>query len=187
MAGMPAEQTIDYGGRGWVEISIEPVDKPKSVYFTDENPAFILVFRNMTDLEVRTDEGKAGVRWVLELGARNQKQLATGDIHLTLEPEDVRRERIEPGLLAYDGTAVLGVSGFSVSEGYGKDDTGPIVIYAQGDPIPLAQVLYTFPVWDRDFYEAVYEHPKHLQRYVIGLAFITAVLAALQFWVIFTG
>lgn len=185
---MPANQTIDYGNRGYLEVDIEPIDEPESVYYTGDKPEFDLVISNQTNREIQTREGDrwAGLRWVLEIEPGVGKKLAGGAIDLSIPPGGEQRERIKPGLLAYETGAVLGVGGFGLS-GDDQENDEPLVFDAGSSQEVVSQVLYTFTIWDRSHYEAVHEQPKRLQLLVIVFAFLTAVLAAVQLYILATG
>jgi hypothetical protein len=185
---MPASQTIDYGDRGLLKISIEPIDEPESVYYTEDKPEFDLVIRNQTNREIQTREGDkwAGLRWVVEIEPGVEKTLASGGIDLSIPPGGKQRERITPGLLAYETSAVLGVGGFGLS-GVDEGSDEPLVFDAGSSQEVVSQVLYTFTIRDRSHYDAVHEQPKRLQWMVVGFGFLTAVLAATQLYILVTG
>lgn len=185
---MPASQTVDYGDRGYLEISIEPIGEPESVYFTGDKPEFDLVIKNLTNRKIRTRDGNtwAGIRWVLEIEPGVGKKLAGGGIDLSIPPGGEQRERIELGLLAYETSAVLGVGGFGLTGGDRESDE-PLVFDAGSSQEVVSQVLYTFSIWDRSHYEAVHQQPKRLQWLIVIFAFLTAVLAATQLYILVTG
>lgn len=180
---MPAKQTVDYGNKGYLDISIELIDEPESVYFTEDEPTFEFVMRNKTDRVIQGTSGSSGLRWEIELGPGvGAGRLASGEIELEIEPNGVQREMISPGLLAFEGNAVLGVM-IGVADDVDEDSDEPIEFTFSG----AMQVLYTFTIWDRSQYEAIHEHPKRLQekvvslqKWVIGLAGLTALLALIQ-------
>lgn len=185
---MPATQTVDYRDEGYLQISIEPVDEPDDVYFTEHRPEFDLVFRNKTDKEIRTREvgDWTGVRWILELEPGGEQILATGNVDLSIAPGGEERVRIEPGLLAYEANAVLGVAGGAIRKETGDGDEY-IEVETTALKNEISHILYTFTIWDESHYEAVHEQPKRLQekmvsqqRLVIVLAALTAILALLQ-------
>lgn len=180
MSAMPANQTVDYRDEGYLEISVEPIDEPESVYFTWHQPKFDFVFRNKTDKEIRTREGEGwtGVRWILELEPGGDKILAVGDVDLSIAPGGEQRERIEPGLLAYEANAVLGVTGGSIRK---ETEEGDDFIEVETNQLQesISQILYTFTIWDESHYEAVHEQPQRLQKLVVIFAFLTVILTFL--------
>lgn len=178
---MPASQTVDLTRYGYLELSIEAVSEHQDVYFTDQSPRFELIMRNKTDRVLKSREGDyfTGFQWILELGAGKEKTLAKGTVEFTLQPGETQRELVEPGLLGYEGNAVLGVRGSDLSGGRDKGEE-PIEfgINLKGDT--LTSVLYTFTIWDRSHYKTVHEHPKMLQKWIIFFAGLTSILAILQ-------
>lgn len=178
---MPAAQSVDYRDEGYLEISVEPIDEPDSVYFTRHRPEFDLVFRNRTDMEIRTrqDDEWTGIRWILELEPGGDEILATGNVDLSVAPGGEERKRIEPGLLAYEANAVLGVAGGAIRGEVGRGDEHIEVETIQSVD-DISHILYTFTIWDESHYEAVHEQPKRLQKKVVTLARLTAFLAFLQ-------
>jgi hypothetical protein len=175
---MPASQTVCYTDNEYVELSINAIDEPDDVYFTHQTPEFELVMKNTTERHIKNLDRKSGLRWVLALGPGESHVLAGGDIDLSIGPGDTQRETISPGLLGYEGNAVLGVTGVSLSGSHNSGE-GPIR-YGKGPNDALKHILYTFTIWDRSHYEAVHEQPKRLQKWIIGFGGLTAFLAALQ-------
>lgn len=185
---MPAKQKIDYRNLGYLEITIDPDEEPENVYFTCDEPKFDLVFRNKTDKEIRTreDESWTGVQWVLELEPGADTKLAIGDVRLSIEPGREHRERIKPGLLAYESNAVLGLTGGGV-ELKDEDEDEFIELSSNISQKYIDHILYTFTIWDKSHYEAVHEQPKRLMKYIIGFGFLTVILAAMQLYVVAAG
>lgn len=173
---MPASQTVDYTNKGYLKISIEPNEHPDSVYFTDQSPSFDIVIENTADRAVRSPENRSSLKWALSLGD-GKRQISTGKVDFSIEPGETYRERIEPGLLAYEDNAVLGVATATLNDSQETD--APISIYASKSD-EINKVLYTFPIWDRSHYNAIHEQPKRMTKWVIFFGGLTALLAAIQ-------
>jgi hypothetical protein len=177
---MPASQSANVTQHGFVEVSIDPIDEPEDVYFTEQRPQFEIVIENKSDREVKSRDGNrfTGLVWAVELGSDQAKTLASGEIDFSLQPDETHRELIDLGLLGYEGNAVISVGGASVS-GHNKD-TGPITIGTSTGSSGTSEVLYTFPIWDRSHYDTVHEQPKRLQKVIILFGALAAGFSAFQ-------
>jgi hypothetical protein len=175
--GVPASQTLDYTHHGYLELRINPIDEPENVYFTEQRPKFEIVVSNKSDRYVTT-KGEGGMRWILGIDPTGQETIASGSFHFHLDPGEEHTEVIEPGLLAYESNAVMGVTGVSTTETKrsGKD----AILFDVGIQDNIKKILYTFTIWDRSHYDAVHEQPKKLQKWVVYLSVLVVVLAVIQ-------
>jgi hypothetical protein len=179
---MPATQTVNYGNYDDLRISVEPVDEPESVYFTDQSPTFNVNIKNTSEKTVTSVDQKGAVRWVLALGSDHQP-VNSGSIDFCIGPDETHTEEIEVGLLAYEENAVLGVTGTGVIDQQEGDETE--IRYSPKKSDYIKQELYTFPIWDRSHYESIHEQPKQMTKWVMFFGGITAVLAVIQIALIF--
>lgn len=174
---MPASTEIYYSRYENIRIGVEPVEEPDSVYFTDEAPEFELVITNETDRHVTSYEDE-GVIWVLALGTGIPEAYKWESEEVEIEPHGEQRIRIGGELLAHEGNASIAINRNIGFRGNSSDD--PIVL----DPGPFDKEnlrnLYTFTIWDRSHYEEVHEQPKRLQKWVVFLSVLVALLAAIQ-------
>lgn len=127
----------------WITGDLE---KQRIVYFIEQFPVFTIHVENMTEQQLK-----------LELRIAFSYQRTPGDHHdyerCQTEIELSKTERIafEPDMLPYQGPAMIGFW----DAGYGEvqeQDEGGLKIKLQGGSIQLTP-LYTFMVYDRDFYE----------------------------------
>lgn len=176
---MPASQKVEYTRYGYLDVSAKPVEEPDSVYFTDQSPKFEILIENKTDRRVETTEGRDLMDWGLAVGPSTEQFISGGSIDASLEPGGTHREIIEPGLLAYEENAVLGISGVSIYGNHKEEDDGPIKFGSNGKS-SIKKVLYSFAIWDRSHYNSIHEQPKKLQKWVLRFGGLTALLASIQ-------
>lgn len=174
---MPASQTVNYTRYGYLKISVEPIDEPDSVYFTDQSPSFRMIFENISDRTITSRDGRDVVKWFLALGSDGQ-MLNSGSIDFSIGPGEIHEEVIEPGLLAYEENAVLGI-GSTALIGNHQNDEDPIQ-FSPSQSERITKELYSFPVWDRSHYRAIHEQPKQMTKWVMFFGGLTAVLAVIQ-------
>lgn len=183
---MPASQTVDYGGHGYLQVDIEPKSEPESVYFTDQTPIFEITIENLTNRNIEGMDGRPPIGWVLGVGPSLEETIAHGGINCALGPGETQTTEIEPGLLAYEKNAVLGLARLNGMSGDHDRGGDPIEMKA-GPRGRIDQILYTFTIWDRSHYEAIHEQPKKLQKWVVVFGALTAILATIQVGEILLG
>lgn len=172
---MPASTEVDYR-KDMIRVWVEPLDEPDGVYFTDESPEFELVVKNETDRKVTTHEGD-GIYWTLAIGPGIPKAYKQDGEKIEIEPGGEQRIRVGGELLAHEGNASIAIN--RAVRLRGGIDNDPLIL----DPTFKSenlQNLYTFTIWDRSHYEAVHEQPKRLQKWVVFLSLLVALLAAIQ-------
>lgn len=174
---MPASTELYYQRYENIRVSVEPFQEPDRVYFTDESPEFELVLSNETDRHVTSHEGE-GIYWVLALGTGIPEAYKWGTEEVKIEPHGEQRIRIGGELLAHEGNASIAINR-NLSLRGGRDHD-PIILDAGPFDKQNLQTLYTFSIWDRSHYEEVHEQPKRLQRWVVLLSLLVALLAAIQ-------
>lgn len=174
---MPASTELYYQRYENIRVSVEPFQEPDRVYFTDESPEFELVLSNETDRHVTSHEGE-GIYWVLALGTGIPEAYKWGTEEVKIEPHGEQRIRIGGELLAHEGNASIAINR-NLSLRGGRDHD-PIILDAGPFDKQNLQTLYTFSIWDRSHYEEAHEQPKRLQRWVVLLSLLVALLAAIQ-------
>lgn len=174
---MPASSEVFYTRYEKIRIDVDPLHEPDRVYFTDEAPEFELVLMNETDQHVTSYEDE-GIYWALALGTGIPEAYKWESEEVEIEPHGEQRITIGGELLAHEGNASIAINRNIGLRG-GKDHD-PLTL----DPTPYNKDnllnLYTFTIWDRSHYEAVHEQPKRLQKWVVRLSILVALLATIQ-------
>ena len=163
---MPASQKRD----DHLLVEAKPLTPPEHVYFTDQRPEFEISVTNKSGHDLGPD---AQIRWIIGIGSGQPDPVQTGFIDVPLVDGETISEVIGDELLAYDGHGVLGVAYGGI---YG--DEGDKKLHSRDSS--HIHPLYTFTVWDRSLFETVHEQPKNLQRWVVRLSGLVALLAAIQ-------
>jgi len=170
---MPAKQAYiatSHSGDEILKITAEgDLEKRRSVYFTDQSPIFTLNAENISDKSI---EGRTRVRIVFdESSSSYERELEVIDCNL--DPGENTNVEFELEMLAYQGNAAIGVERLSATESDGVYDTHT---YAT-DRI---ERIYTFMVYDRDYYKVGYLRPRYAQYIASGLAVLIVLVGILQ-------
>jgi len=141
-----------------VEGDLEP---RRSVYFTDQSPIFTVTVENLSEKRV---EGDNYARLIFD---ESDSHYETGEeINCTLESNESATFSFELDMLSYQGNAAIGVHTMYVLEDEdhytAKRHTG-------------LERLYTFMVYDREYYKLNYLRPRQAQ-YIAALLTVGIVL-----------
>lgn len=177
---MPAQRTY-YAERGdkgeevlaiRIEGDLEQTThrkKRKLVYFTDQSPCFTIVAENISDQIIDTP---LNVQISYDASENRFESGEFEGIDVELEPGEKRRYERSVDLLAYQGTAAISIRKIRLRM---KD--GQLKQLTRGrDPYHL----YTFMVYDRDYYKVNYQTPRYAQYISAGLAVIIILVGVVQ-------
>lgn len=132
----------------------------KSVYFTDQSPCFTIVAKNTAD---KTVTGKIAVRISFDQSNDDYEMSESQGYNIEIEPGDKETFRYELDMLSYQGSAAISVDEFRLRN---RDEELEISKSSK------AYRIYSFVVYDRDYYKVNYQRPRQSQ-------YLSALLAVL--------
>lgn len=133
----------------FLKVELEPKGDPDK-YFTDEKPSFTFLAENITDKKVYAE-----LILRLQLNKRTQEFV----FHEEIESGETLTEEITTELLTFQDSGYIGL--VSCSDFEEKEDK--IEIRKNDAVKPASHPLYTFTVWDREFYKSDYVRPRRAQ------------------------
>lgn len=145
----------------------------RSVYFTDQFPVFDVSVQNLTDRPLELD-----LRITFADQRRPHEQHDYEQFVFDINPNSTETTQFEPDMLAYQGSAVLGIA----SPEYGdvsKAENGGATIRPWSGFQELTP-LYTFMVYDREFYKVNYFRTRWVQYVSALLAVLIIGIGVLQ-------
>ena len=144
------------------------LEQRRSVYFTDQSPIFIVTVENLTDKPV---DGDNWVRLIFD--ESDSKHESSEQINCTLEPDKTAAFAFKQDMLSYQGNAAIGVHTMTAS----KDGDH----YSTRRKRKHIERLYTFMVYDRDYYKLNYLRPRYAQYLAAFLTVLVVVVGVAQF------
>lgn len=166
----------------WVEGDLEPrfmgrLLGNKNVYFTDQSPTFTVVVENTGDQ--RIINGETFVRLSFTESPNSSERETSEQIRFDLDPGETTRFKHKTEMLPYQGTAAITVDTIQLSQ----NDDYIKVLRSRNTPYRL----YTFMVYDRDYYKVNYLWPRRTQYVAAVLSILIILVGALQAYLAFTG
>jgi len=162
---MPAGQTYKHAS---LEISVEgDLEDGRTVYFTDQSPTFGIKIENNGQNKIY---GKIPVSVVFE-DAGTQ---SAGVITVDLDPYETTVQPFEVEFLPYQENARIVVDRI-VGLPQQAGEAGMMI-----NTSDKTEDLYTFSVWDRDFYKVNYLWPRYAQYASAGLAVLIILVSVIQ-------
>ncbi|WP_066418935.1 hypothetical protein [Halorubrum aethiopicum] len=152
---MPAQRSYvvveALNGTDVLRFSVEgDLESGRSVYFTDQSPVFTVTVENLTEKRVELDN------WARLIFDESDSAHESGEqISCTLGPKETDSFDFELDMLSHQGNAAIGVHTMSASE---DDDQ-----YSTRKNNNRMKRLYTFMVYDREYYKLNYLRPRRAQ------------------------
>ncbi|WP_152421931.1 hypothetical protein [Halorubrum saccharovorum] len=169
---MPAqrEYTVsdDYNDTEVLRFSIEgDLERWRSVYFTDQSPNFTLTVENLTEKKVD------GTNWPRLIFDESDDDYDSAEqMNCTLKPRDTTSLEFRHDMLSYQGNAAIGIHPMTASEKDGR--------YSLSRDHDRIERLYTFMVYDRDYYKLNYLRPRRAQYAAALLTVLVVVVGVIQ-------
>ena len=142
------------------------------MYFTDQFPVFDIHVQNLTDQPLQLD-----FRFTFSYQRKPHDRHEYERHLLEIDPGKTECIAFEPDMLPYQGPAVIGL----LSPGYGEvrenDDSIEIRPWSGANELTP---LYTFMVYDRDFYKVNYFRTRRAQYMSAALAVLIIAVGVLQ-------
>jgi len=164
------EIEVEVGVEGDLEDSNSPFSDSKNVYFTDQSPEFEYRLTNHSDYEVDTS---LYLTLSYQESADENEVDQSENIDVELSPGEVTTGKFAIDMLSYQGTAAVSVRGTRIYESRGEVRRQDFDRFIR---------LYTFMVYDRDYYRVNYLRPRYAQYGAAILSFLIVSLAALQIY-----
>jgi len=142
-------------------------EEPTEVFYTDENPTFKLKISNLTDTPV---EGT--FPWHLDIGNGKMRISKNAEVRIDGNSEEIRS--LTPSLLAVQDSGYIAAE--LPYEQSIEVENGVIKLSTAAGETPL----YTFSVWDRDFYRANYVWPRRSQIASVVLAVLIVLVGVIS-------
>ena len=157
----------------WVEGDLE---RRKNVYFTDQSPCFRIFVENTGEKPIQIETFS---RLSFEESSKSHESEASQRIETVLDPGEREEFRHEVDMLAYQGSAALSIDGISLREYEDRIET-------RNTHNRLFR-LYTFVVYDRDYYKVNYLRPRWTQYIAMILSVIVVLVGVFQAYLVFAG
>ncbi|WP_147464963.1 hypothetical protein [Halococcus sp. IIIV-5B] len=172
---MPAKRT--YHPRQFEDnlaVSVNgDLERRKNVYFTDQSPTFEIVIENTGEVSVEVD---TFIRLSFEESRNKSEWTDTVDVNTTVDPGDTETYQMNPEMLPYQGSGAVSLESLSLYQ----SDSGRIGCRRSSSKRPFR--LYTFMVYDRDYYRVEYLRPRLSQYASMVLSILIVALAVIQLW-----
>jgi len=174
---MPSKQEVEIyefhetGNR--VTASVEPVDHPSPIYYTDEAPEFEVTVTNGLEADVDED---SEIAWYMasDAGAVIQE----GRIQTPLDSGESGTYVIGGENLAHEGHATISFDMAGV-----RNPSGPEASLSPGrSHSPSGNPAYSFRIHDRETYERTHRKPLRYQKVTIALSVIIILVGLIQLY-----
>ncbi|QKY17734.1 hypothetical protein [Halorubrum sp. CBA1229] len=143
----------------------------RTVYFTDQNPEFEITATNISDSSI-------GGR-ILARVEFDESEEDYGDevavVELGLEPGQSTTETLQPEIMSYQGHAAVRVDQATI---YGSDDDYDYEVRKRSGNRRWR--IYTFMVYDRDYYRVNYLQPRYAQYAAAILSVLIVLVGIIQ-------
>lgn len=181
---MPAKRTVSYGTDEELSIEVRPLED-RSIYFVGEDLEFDLYLSNSTP---RPISGQIQLFLGFGSGVPDHFRPIDSDFE-TIPAKGSMSVQTSTDSLPIQGNGVIGIrtpKGDEIVEREWELKARPGSM--SGDEY---EELYSFTIWDREFYRLHYEEPKELQssavrlsKWVVGLVLLQIILVIAQLGVL---
>lgn len=158
----------------WVEGDLE---RGKNIYFTDQSPCFRVFVENTGEKPIQIE---TFFRLSFEESPKSHESEANQRIDTVLDPGERDEFRHEIDMLAYQGSAALSINTISLTEDENR-------VRTRNTHISSLFRLYTFVVYDRDYYKVNYLRPRWTQYIAMVLSVIVVLVGVFQAYLAFAG
>jgi hypothetical protein len=156
----------DYNDTEVLKFSVEgDLERWRSVYFTDQSPKFTLTVENLTEKKVD------GTNWArLVFDESDDDYDSAEQMNCTLKPHGSTSIHFRQDMLSYQGNAAIGIHPMTATVKNGK--------YSTSRDHERIERLYTFMVYDREYYKVNYFRPRRAQWFAalltVGIVLFSA-------------
>jgi len=154
-----------------VEFESGDLEPRRSVYFMDQSPTFSVTVTNIGDTDT---EGRTNLRLIFDESSRDYER-DSERIDCDLSPGEENTVEFEVDMLSYQGNAALGVDRGSATE---SDEAWSLHTYSGG----RMERIYTFMVYDREYYKLNYLRPRYAQYASAVLTVGIILVSVLGLW-----
>lgn len=169
---MPAQQT--YNKEDGLEIRVidDDLERRRSVYFTNQSPSFNIRIKNTSDKRI---EGDTYTRLSFERSPDDFEDGTHHRIEFDLNPGEKQDFEHKLDMLSYQGGAAL-----TVDEVHARDRDDHIEVNTRAGTRLFR--LYTFMIYDREYYKLNYLRPRRAQYISAILAVLIILVGVIQIW-----
>ena len=153
------------------------LERGKNVHFTNQSPSFEIVIENTGNRPVEVD---THFRLSFDESKKGSESSATISVDETVDPGKASTHEMEPEMLPYQGSAAVSVDTVFLR---GDDDNDDGTIRCLRSRTNSLFRLYTFMVYDRDYYRVEYHRPRRSQYLSAFLSILVVTLAVIQLWI----
>lgn len=123
----------------------------KSVYFTNQSPCFTVIIENTSEKIIT---GTILVYLSFDQSGEPYEKVETRSIDIDLDSGESKEFSYELDMLSYQGSAAISIDTFRL-----RDKSGELKI----DTMKSRYRMYTFVVYDREYYKVNYLTPRRSQ------------------------
>ena len=172
---MPAKRPYiesDNRGNNILKIRVKSGDleKRRSVYFTDQSPNISIEIENIGEGKI---EGSTFARLSFDESPDDHERYTHQELQFTLNPGDSEDFEYSADMLIYQGNTALTVDRVSIT---GLNGEYEVSRYTG----PRLERIYTFMVYDRDYYKVNYWRPRYAQYISAFLAVLIVLVGTVQ-------
>lgn len=168
---MPAETTCvvpDQDENDVLRVAVESdLERFRSVYFMDQSPEFLITVENLSDTEL---DGNVNIRLIFDESSDKYERWKV--IDCCLNPGEKREYTFTPDILSYQGNAAVGMDTIRIRK---RDSKYDITTHGTG-----MDRLYTFMVYDREYYKLNYLRPRRAQWLAAALTVLVVLVGVIQ-------
>lgn len=147
------------------------LEKSRTVYFTDQNPEFKITATNISDHSIG---GQILARVEFDESKENYGD-ETAHIRLGLEPGESTTETLSPDIMSYQGHAAVRIDKATVRE---SDEEYEYETRKRSGNRRWR--IYTFMIYDRDYYRVNYLQPRYSQYAAAILSVLIVAVGIIQ-------
>lgn len=170
---MPASRTVEL--HDGIYGVVKPKNETKPIYFTDEDPVFVVEITNENDFDLGND---STVQWTIGIGEGKPEPVFQGLIEIEVPAGETRTYEIGEEYLSYEGHAVIGLGAGGLT---GKNSKNERTLRKPAGT--MTSPSFSFSIWDREHYEVVHEIPRERQKYALYVSAAIAFFAFVQLFV----
>ncbi|MGQ3723443.1 hypothetical protein [Natrialba aegyptia] len=152
-----------------IELISEDLEPRRNVYFTDQSPKFEIHAKNIGDKPI---EGRTTLRFSFEESDNKIENGVVTVLELDIDPGESKTVTHQIRMLPYQGTAAV-----TVRKCRARDKEDHIELRKMSNHY---ERIYTFMVYDRNYYKVNYLWPRRAQYLAAFLSVLIVLVGVLQ-------
>lgn len=173
---MPGHHTILFPDDSEaLRIEVEPEEDGRDIYFTDQRPRFTYVIENVSEKPVRGQ-----ISWFIGRGTGKIEHVQDGRENVDIDPGETHEIEVQSQLLSFQCSGVVGVRSSTSNESDDEIELNRPAGLSENVRSQNLIPLYSFTIWDEEFYSANYRWPRRAQYVSAVLAVLIVLVGTMQ-------